>query len=62
MRRLLKLQGRIREWQRQVRLGAEVDSLRARVQSTWIDSCSETAQTPAEAEALVREAISAQAS
>ena len=36
-----------------------MDSLKARVQSTWIDSCGETAQTPAEAEALVTEAISA---
>ena len=57
MRRLLKLQGRIREWQRQERLEAETAHLQARVLSTWFAGCGEAPQTPAEAEALVTEAI-----
>ena len=59
MRRLLKLQGRVREWQRQERVGAATIHLQARVLRTWVASCGEAPQTPSEAEAQVTEAIAA---
>ncbi|CAE7662478.1 infB [Symbiodinium sp. CCMP2592] len=57
MRRLLKLQGRIREWQRQARLGASTDHLHACVARSWLNCCGALPQTPAEAEHLVTTCI-----
>ena len=59
MRRLLRLQGRVREWQRQARHGACTEELRACIRRTWLPRCGEFPTTPAEAEYVLTTCIEA---
>ncbi|CAE7261621.1 pol [Symbiodinium necroappetens] len=57
MRRLLKLQGRVREWQRQARLGTDTTVLKTCVRRTWLQQCGELPESPAEAEHAITASI-----